>query len=183
MAAGLDVWPPEAQELTDARLASRLGVRAFKVPPQKPDKGVPSKAAAPLPYVRFPQWHFCPRCRALRKAHLHAPKRPTCDSTVASRRLGRGKPCGQLAPNRRPRVLPLRFVAVSEAGPIEDFPWQEWVHTPRGEALIRGQQAGKGRRGGGRQRAEARLRGQGRLMRPLVQNGITSCRQHFRELS
>lgn len=138
MPAGLEAWPPEAVRITDDRLAGRLGVNHFRVPPPKPDKnGVPG-TMAPLPYVRFPQWHFCPRCRFLKKADLYAPSRPRCDNPDTSPRLAKKKPCGSFPESRQPRMRPLRFVAVCEAGHIEDFPWNAWAHSKRGEELERG---------------------------------------------
>src|SRR3954470_991337 len=62
MAAGLDVWPKEADQIRDERLAERLEVNHFRVPPPKPVRGGIPGTMAPMPYVRFPQWHFCPRC-------------------------------------------------------------------------------------------------------------------------
>ena len=54
MPAGLDAWPPEAPHIQDDRLARRLGVDHFRMPPPKPEIGAPAGATAPLPYVRFP---------------------------------------------------------------------------------------------------------------------------------
>ena len=66
MPAGLDAWPDrEAERIFDDRLARRLAVGFFRLPPPKPEKGGVAGTMAPLPYVRFPQWHFCPRCRAV----------------------------------------------------------------------------------------------------------------------
>ena len=63
MAAGLDVWPTQGPRLYDERLARRLGVEEFRAPPPMPEKGQKIPEADWLPYVRFPQSHFCPRCR------------------------------------------------------------------------------------------------------------------------
>ena len=59
MQAGLEVWPErEALRLYDDRLAQRLKVTHFRVPPPKIEKGGVPGTMAPLPYVRFPKWHF-----------------------------------------------------------------------------------------------------------------------------
>lgn len=137
MPAGLDVWPTAAPVLRDDRLAQRLGVTEFRLPPQKPEKGVDGTGRDNIPYVRFPRWHFCPRCRVLKKASLYADKRPRCDNTETSRRLGTRGSCGQLKQYRRPRMLPLRFIAVCPAGHIEDFPWNAWAHSRQGQDLDR----------------------------------------------
>jgi hypothetical protein len=65
MLAGLDVWPDQpACEIQDDRLARRLGVEYFRAPPALRE----GQRGAPLPFVRFPLWHFCPRCRTMKKA-------------------------------------------------------------------------------------------------------------------
>ena len=137
MAAGLDVWPREGERLTDDRLAGRLGVKQFRVPPARPDRSGAPGTMAPLPYVRFPQWHFCPRCRFLKKADLYARNRPRCENSESSPRTKGRVCCGDLLERRRPRTLPLRFISVCEAGHVEDFPWNAWAHTKSGRDLER----------------------------------------------
>ena len=136
MPAGLDAWPDrESERIFDDRLAARLGVEFFRLPPPRPEKGGAAGTMAPLPYVRFPQWHFCPRCRALKRADLFAGRRPRCDNALTSPRLGRKAPCASRPERARPIMVPLRFVVVCPAGHIEDFPWVAWAHTPRGKDL------------------------------------------------
>ncbi len=136
MAAGIDVWPTnEAPKLFDQRLAARLGVRHFLTPPPRPERGVAPGTMAPLPYVRFPQWHFCPRCRWLERVELFALNPPRCGNSHPSPRLRGKPPCGTLPDRRRPRMLPLRFVVACRQGHIDDFPWNEWVHSARDRAL------------------------------------------------
>jgi hypothetical protein len=133
MPAGLDAWPDrEAERIFDDRLARRLRVEFFRLPPPKPEKGGTAGTMAPLPYVRFPQWHFCPRCRSLKKADLFAEKRPRCKNKLASQRLGGKPPCGARPERSRPAMIPLRFVAVCPVGHIEDFPWAAWAHKSSG---------------------------------------------------
>ena len=134
--AGLDVWPiDQADRIFDDRLARRLGLKFFLVPPPKPEKGSPPGTTAPIPHVRFPQWHFCPRCRSLKCAGLLDERRPRCANTHASPRLRGASPCGSLPDKRRPSMLPLRFVAVCPQGHIEDFPWNAWAHSEKGKKL------------------------------------------------
>lgn len=136
MPAGIDMWPAQAEKIHDPRLAARLHVAHFKVPPPKREAGVPNTGE--IPFVRFPQWHFCPRCRWLKKADLFEDERPRCDNRERSPRTGSKEPCGVRPEKKRPRMLPLRFVAVCPNGHIEDFPWKEWVHTEKGKELERG---------------------------------------------
>lgn len=137
MPAGLEAWPlHETEVVRDDRLARRLGVDHFRVPPPKPGKNDSPGKTPPLPFVRFPQWHFCSRCRWLKRADLYDQRRPQCDNQETSPRL-KMAPCGTLPEAKRPRMRPLRFVAVCEAGHIEDFPWNAWAHTENGDSLDR----------------------------------------------
>lgn len=130
MPTGLDAWPDlRAERIYDDRLASRLHVKYFCLPPPKPERGGPAGTMAPLPYVRFPQWHFCPRCRALRKVPLFENQRPRCDNAMRSPRLGDKPTCAERPERSRPRVIPLRFLAVCSEGHVEDFPWSAWAHS------------------------------------------------------
>ena len=59
MAAGLDAWPGDPEcRLLDDRLQQRLCVSYFRQPPPWTQRQQNF-----LPFVRFPLWHFCPRCR------------------------------------------------------------------------------------------------------------------------
>ena len=139
MAAGLDVWPEAGPRLHDERLAALLGVKHFREPPPKPENDERIPHADWLPYVRFPQWHFCSRCRYLKKAELHAHRRPTCDNAHQSPYLREGQtPCATLPERKRLRMVPLRFLVACPAGHIEDFPWFEWAHAEKGKPLVRG---------------------------------------------
>jgi hypothetical protein len=141
MMAGLDEWPVrEGEELYDDRLAKRLDVEHFLLPPPRPEWGSIPGTAAHLPYVRFPTWHFCPRCRFLKKADLFDDRRPRCDNAEQSPRLKKsgGTACGQRPVKSRPFMLPIRFIAACEVGHIEDFPWNAWAHREQGAALVRG---------------------------------------------
>jgi len=138
MPAGLDAWPVHTPErIRDQRLAARLGVDHFRVPPPKPDRNASSGTTDPLPHIRFPRWHFCSRCRWLKQADLFDQRRPACDNMETSPRLKHKPPCGESEEKKRRRMKPLRFIAVCPAGHIEDFPWNAWVHTEKGESIDR----------------------------------------------
>ena len=139
MAAGLDVWPQVGPRLYDERLAALLGVKDFREPPPKPEREQRIPQAEWLPYVRFPRWHFCARCRYLKKTELNAKRRPTCDNTHQSPYLRKGqKACASLPEKKRLRMVPLRFLVACPDGHIEDFPWYEWAHAEKGKPLERG---------------------------------------------
>ena len=135
MHAGLDAWTiGNEQEIVDDRLAKRLGVKAFYEPIQAPDKNT---HGGTIPFVRFPMWHVCPKCRVMHKINWN--NRSTlhkCNANVKPR--SGGQPCGDLPEYRRPKLTAVRFIVACEAGHIDDFPWVEWAHTPRGEKLKRG---------------------------------------------
>ena len=143
MAAGLDVWPAQpACEIRDDRLARRLGVAYFRAAPPAPEKG---QKGAPLPCVRFPLWHFCPRCRAMRRAAWNEVSTPRCASTLSPRFAAKGGkqtsnknwgPCADIPEKRRWRMIPVRFVVACDEGHLDDFPWEQWAHSKIGDKFV-----------------------------------------------
>jgi hypothetical protein len=142
MPAGLDVWPDQpACEIRDDRLARRLGVEYFRAPPPAPREG---QRGAPLPFVRFPLWHFCPRCRTMKRAAWNDVNPPRCASPLTPRFADKsGKqatnkkwvPCGDLPEKRRWRMIPVRFIVACDQGHLDDFPWEQWAHSRPGDSL------------------------------------------------
>jgi hypothetical protein len=152
MSAGLDVWPMElatgekraallaACEVLDGRLADRLSgelgrpIRHFLSPAEAPERaamGAPPRLdRETMPFVRFPNWYFCPRCRVLKNIPWNTPsKAESLRCANFGRRIeGKGEPCGKLHAKRRPSLAPVRFVAACESGHIMDFPWAAWAH-------------------------------------------------------
>ncbi|MCB0553451.1 MAG: DUF1998 domain-containing protein [Phaeodactylibacter sp.] len=112
---------PDAYDLLEffiedePRLASLLGVKFFMSPPPFIERGEKNRWLK-IPAVRFPQWYYCPKCKTLKKTELTHGEFPLC-STDSCKRM---------------KLIPLRFVAVCEAGHIQDVPLMEWVH--RGQA-------------------------------------------------
>jgi len=136
MAAGLDVWPDKPEcPIHDDRLAHRLEVRYFRAPPPGPREG---QIGEYLPFVRFPLWHFCPRCRSMFKTSWNEPFPPRCASPLGLRFKSRGvqnAPCSALPEKKRWRMIPVRFIVACENGHIDDFPWIEWAHSSPGHPL------------------------------------------------
>ena len=154
MAAGLDAWPIEWADpsgraamlrtcrVVDGRLAARLSAELgrridyFLTPNEAPEIGVHGSLAHPerqtMPFVRFPQWYFCPRCRKLKQLAWNSSSKSEllrCDNT-GRRTNGKGDPCGEFQVVwRRPRLSPVRFVVACEHGHITDFPWSQWAHS------------------------------------------------------
>lgn len=103
----------------DERLEKLLGVHRFITPSDSDNGGVP--------FVRFPRWYFCPKCRRFQpievwqKEYAQKGKRKGNDSdTYMIKKLK----CSR----DEQELVPARIVAVCEHGHIDDFPWVEWVH-------------------------------------------------------
>ena len=157
MAAGLDMWPQvstnmpsdvkarveESTRIIDGRLQRRLSaafgrpITRFLSPAEAPERknvhaqvNQPDSPRAYMPFVRFPRWHFCPRCRTLWEVPWNTPsgdKKLRCNSDVRLKE-GTGQTCAKLPSWRMPRLIPVRFAVACAHGHITDFPWQDWAH-------------------------------------------------------
>lgn len=153
ISCGLDHWyeresksgsiQTKEYEVEEWRLQRQLGVSHFRLPPDhrvhRSGEQVPN-AGLKIPFLRFPQWHFCPGCHLLSEHPLN----------VAQRFIK----CTECEANNRTKFLAqVPFVAMCEGGHLQDFPWREWVHrtaTPScnksmrlkatGEASLAGQE-------------------------------------------
>ena len=130
MVCGLDVWPFAKEEcpiefkFEEERLQKRLRVNHFRLPPdhRKPGNGV-QYPNLKIPFVRFPRWHYCPQCGNMQKlSPFSNPQK--CDAPD----YAEGQNCFSLNPQRRPSLLPVRFIAACDRGHIQDFPFMKWVH-------------------------------------------------------
>ncbi|MDE2743223.1 MAG: DUF1998 domain-containing protein [Gemmatimonadota bacterium] len=130
MVCGLDAWPFAKEEcpidfkIEEERLQTRLKVDHFRLPPdyRRPAKGV-QYPNLKIPFIRFPRWHYCPRCGNMQELPLFGGPQQ-CDAP----NYAEGLNCVSLNQWRRPRLLPVRFMAVCDRGHIQDFPFMEWVH-------------------------------------------------------
>lgn len=114
MACSIDNWADEAQEkIFDERLQQRLKVAHFcsPAPHEKFFKG--------LPFVRFPRWLFCPKCRKLKSIEEW-----TSLWTNVKRRDFDVPRCV----NDGIKLVPSRFIVSCCNGHIDDFPWVRWAH-------------------------------------------------------
>lgn len=128
MTAGLEAWPyaleecPDEWKVTEERLQYRLGVTHFRLPPDFRNRDVDQRYVRQhIPYVRFPRWHYCPdpKCGRMEKRALFGAGSARC----------RDKKHKDLPDQRKPKLIPVRFVAVCPHGHIEDFPFFKWVHA------------------------------------------------------
>ena len=125
--AGLDHWfPRDNQDLVledfvvhDWRLESRLGVKEFRLPPDyrtgSNDDHRNTKLSVPA--LRFPRYAFCMYCKRLKQVTLSFQEAVRCEDVAHAG--GSGK---------QPKMSQVPFVAICEAGHIDDFPFREWVH-------------------------------------------------------
>ncbi len=145
MVAGLDLWEEKFRSISDIeefkvneeRLAKRLGVKEFRLPPdfRDPGPGVTNPSLR-IPFIRFPKWHYCTRCGHMENVSIFHSQKPTCSGVL----FDSGRSCSQIAPNRRQKLIPVRFIAICPHGHIQDFPFTEWVHggtQPEGQHNLR----------------------------------------------
>lgn len=133
MVAGLDLWEdkfrtisePEEFKVQEPRLAKRLGVKDFRLPPdfRDPEPGV-TNPSLKIPFIRFPRWHYCTWCGHMEKISFYSSQKPTCSFLSDNPK----RSCSNLSPNRRRKLIPVRFIAICPHGHIQDFPFMEWVH-------------------------------------------------------
>ena len=122
--AGLDHWfkhesgdieriDPQEFQVDEWRLAKRLNVSHFFLPPDyrqnlRHDQRT-TNGALTIPFLRFPQWHYCTHCGLMRKLPLVAKGRFKCED------------CNRY-------IVQVPFIAMCDAGHIQDFPWVECVY-------------------------------------------------------
>lgn len=101
------------------RLQEILNVDCFRLPPDyrfKRFNEVTPNSKLTVPFLRFPKWHFCPRCSRLLELPLtHRPKEICAE-------------CNSKWKKRIP-LAQVPFVAMCDAGHLQDFPWREWAHS------------------------------------------------------
>jgi hypothetical protein len=75
-----------------------------------------TNALLTIPVLRFPQWHFCAKCRGLFEIPLdRTGKRVFCIE------------CFDKSKKKR-WLAQVPFVAMCDSGHLQDFPWRQWVH-------------------------------------------------------
>jgi hypothetical protein len=158
MPAGLDAWPNAKEEcesswlIREERLEVRLSspgqpITHFRMPPDFREEGGTNIAYKSVPFVRFPFWHSCPTCGIMRSlgvfeaglkgggaAKCHGESVTAFEKVESEKEKASGeKKLHVMCKNRydkgrSSRLIPVRFVAVCDAGHVQDFPFMEWVH-------------------------------------------------------
>ncbi|MBM7841619.1 DUF1998 domain-containing protein [Herpetosiphon giganteus] len=107
----------EEYRIEEWRLQQRLQVTHFRLPPDYREyvsgESTPNQGLM-IPFLRFPQWHFCAFCKRLEKLSL------------TDRGLLRCKECE--SKGKRRLLVQVPFIAICPKGHLQDFPWREWVH-------------------------------------------------------
>lgn len=136
MVCGIDHWADSKDLNFDVsefrikdewRLSQALGVDHFIRPPdfREPwgfsNDDETKNMRIVLPAVRFPCWHFCPKCFSLTRppGSEHLGGRIKCEPCSSEESDGKKF-------NRY--LVQVAFVAMCNAGHIQDFPFREWVH-------------------------------------------------------
>lgn len=110
----------EEYQVEEWRLQRQLKVSHFRLPPDYRDRAQQGEKLynymLTVPFLRFPQWHFCPSrwCKRLYEVPLSMREKKKCDACAAKRKTR--------------YVLQVPFVAICDRGHLQDFPWREWAH-------------------------------------------------------
>lgn len=124
---GIDEWFDEDDasldvgefRICDDRLEELLGVTEFRTPPDyrtqsKKNRDTQTRNVnLTIPAVRFPTWLYCPRCGHLEK------KKPTLLDRVRCPFHGKLKPI----------MVQVPVFLMCERGHLDDFPFDEWLHS------------------------------------------------------
>lgn len=125
IACGLDYWftkdgtieplsssTIENYKINDERLAKKLGVHHFRIPPNAKTMDGHQKVKSPIPASRFPYWHICSNtnCQRLVRVPATSEDEPKCQYCKAP-------------------VYQSRFVSGCSNGHLQDFPWFEWLNN------------------------------------------------------
>lgn len=109
-------------EIHEPRLRSLLKVKRLLLPPDyrssfqykgEGNSSAPQNPDIYIPMLRFPTWHYCPKCYTLHQAPMSS------RSSVLD-----CKEC-----KKPKRMVQVPFVIVCKDGHISDFPWREWAHS------------------------------------------------------
>lgn len=141
---GLDDWSLERSSvIQEPRLLQRVqmalggGVQRLQSAPHDPSADDDPWTRVGVPVTPFPGWLRCPRCHRLGPmqpgqfdfVHRYG-RRPDLAKWVHS---GCTKQAGRSTAKRR-ACLPARFIATCEAGHVDDFPYEPFVHHGVGAA-------------------------------------------------
>ena len=109
------MWHNHGTPIRLDRLKRDLGVSGFRSAPSHVDL---YRLKGPrLPFARFPQWLFCPRCRRMDRwwwSDEEPDEPPRC----------RNESCRGSA-----LLVPMRFIVICKEGHMDEVPWSLWAHV------------------------------------------------------
>lgn len=116
MTCSIDLWDKDnlGIKIYDRRFQKWGGVSHFRVPPstEESERGIP--------FIRFPRWRFCSKCRKLK------PLKEWSNKYRSARNRYFDTP---ICYTCNIELVPIRFIVACENGHIDDFPWDKWVHS------------------------------------------------------
>lgn len=117
VAADISNWKGKPNLLDAPRIAKMLGVESLRAAPPAPEQGQRGEG---VPFLRFPQWLFCPSssCRRL-----------TRWTKTLEGELTPGNPPRCSYCSKPPQLVPMRFVMICGNGHMSDVDWRYWTHT------------------------------------------------------
>lgn len=128
---GIDQWESElgqkdfnAMKIHERNLERILSKKYF-IRPKTPEN---SNFVGGIPARRFPEYCYCPECGALGKYYQIEKK--SSNNTLYNQESYCGM-CYQ-SKNRNVRLIPSRFITACEAGHLDEFPYEWWVHRKQG---------------------------------------------------
>lgn len=126
MTASCDYWNKNSLNIIhDERLEKVLKVKSFKSPIIRDDD---KNTNIYIPFVQFPQWMFCPKCRKFQSLQEWEKQYKILSGKDKVMDKNRCPKC-------RVKLSPARIVTVCEDGHIDDFPWIQWVHYKNNKSI------------------------------------------------
>lgn len=111
-------------KIYEERLAHKLKVNGFIFPQDLDNKNY-------TPFVRFPKWYYCPKCRSLKpieeweKDYVNYCKRTKKEDEIMRTPL-----C--MNHKYTVKLIAPSILVACKKGHIDDFPWINWAHVHKG---------------------------------------------------
>lgn len=125
MTAAPETWEGSVMEIHDERLEKVLHVDYFGMPGSKDDGRYQSGIA----YARFPEWYFCPRCRAFKPLAEWINEYATSPKCKEAYKKDSDMVNYLKCPSCMQELVVARIIVACGHGHIDDFPWIKWVHA------------------------------------------------------
>lgn len=108
-----DPYFGKGDEIVAERLIKSLRLKGF-TRLQSLHQPKKEKEGGSLPYMRFPRWLFCSKCRKMKKWSYddeQPKKQPVCNC------------------EKNMKLTPMRFITICEHGHMSDVDWKRWAHS------------------------------------------------------